>query len=282
MIAWVTGASSGLGFHIALALREAGHTVIAGARSFTDEDVVGIRHLPLDVTDQGSVDAFAEAALRYADGVDAVIHCAGILTPGSCEETTPEEYAHVLDTDFLGVVRVNRAALPRMRQAGRGRIVLLSSINGVMGIPFQSAYTAAKHAMEGYAECLQQEVRAFGIQVCLVEPGDHRGGAARYRRPAEAMDADSPYAERYESAVAVIDHDEQHGSDPVALGRRVAALLVRRRMPARRIIASPSQRLVAWLHRVVPQRAMNRVLCAYYFRRARRRKGDAAGAGAEK
>ena len=186
MIAWVTGASSGLGFHIALALREAGHTVIAGARSFTDEDVVGIRHLPLDVTDQGSVDAFAEAALRYADGVDAVIHCAGILTPGSCEETTPEEYAHVLDTDFLGVVRVNRAALPRMRQAGRGRIVLLSSINGVMGIPFQSAYTAAKHAMEGYAECLQQEVRAFGIQVCLVEPGDlsKRRGGHRPRRAA--------------------------------------------------------------------------------------------------
>ena len=85
------------------------------------------------------------------------------------------------------MVRMNQAALPTMRTQGQGRIVMFSSINGLMGIPFQSAYTASKHAVEGYAECLAMEVRPFGVQVCLVEPGDHRSGSGRYRLQASAM-----------------------------------------------------------------------------------------------
>lgn len=273
MIAWVTGASSGLGFHIALALREAGYTVIAGARSFREEEMVGIHHLPLDVTDQASVEAFARAAQKVASGVDVVVHCAGILNLGSCEELTVEEYAAVMNTNFLGAVRMNQIVLPLMREKGQGRIVMLSSINGLMGVPFQSAYTAAKHALEGYAECLQQEVRGHGIQVCLVEPGDHRGGSAKYRAHAAAMGENSPYAATYQSTVEVIDCDEHHGSDPVKLARRVARLVGRKHMPFRKIIAKPDQHMAAKLHGLVPQRLLNRALTWYYFRHAG---GDAA------
>ena len=148
----VTGASSGLGLHTAKQLAAAGFRVIGGARSFrTREEAEGILRLPLDVTDEASVAAFAEEALRISPEIYAVVHCAGILVLGSAEETSLAEYRRVMDTDFLGMVRVNRALLPALRKQGGGRIVMFSSINGLLGIPFQVAYTAAKHAVEGYA-----------------------------------------------------------------------------------------------------------------------------------
>lgn len=151
MIVWVTGASSGLGLYIAKALVDAGHTVIGGARSFCEEQAEGMYRLPLDVTSDESASAFAQKALAISPVVDALVQCAGILMLGSCEETTVAEYRRVMETDFLGMVRMNNIVLPHMRQRKAGRIVMLSSINGLLGIPFQSAYTAAKHAMEGYA-----------------------------------------------------------------------------------------------------------------------------------
>lgn len=93
-----------------------------------------------------------------------------------------------METNFLSMVRVNQQVLPLMREKGGGKVVLFSSINGLMGLPFQSAYTASKHAIEGYAECLAQEVTPFGIQVMLIEPGDHRGGSSRCRLTSAADD----------------------------------------------------------------------------------------------
>ena len=264
---WVTGASSGLGLHTALALRDAGWQVIAGARSFREGGPEGMVCLELDVTSEESVARFAEEALRISPRVDALVQCAGMLVLGSCEETDPEEYRRVMETNFLGMVRMNRAALPRMRAQGGGRIVMFSSINGLMGIPFQSAYTASKHAIEGYAECLQMEGKPHGIRVMLVEPGDHRSGSGKYRPHAKAMGDGSPYASEFRSATAVIRHDETNGSDPDALGRKVARALERKRMPFRRRIASPDQHLAVWIHRFLPARVNAAILRKYYIRR---------------
>ncbi len=265
MIVWVTGASSGLGLHTAQALVRAGHTVIGGARSFHGDEKDGLHRLPLDVTDEASARAFAEAALKIAPTVDALVQCAGILMLGSCEETTPEEYRRIMDTDFIGMVRMNRVALPLMRAAGRGKIVMFSSINGLLGIPFQSAYTAAKHAVEGYAECLSMEVHPFGIQVCLVEPGDHRSGSQAYRFHSAAMGEGSPYAANYADTTAIIHHDEENGSDPDRLGDAVAALLRKKKMPLRRRVASPDQKLAVLLHRLLPGNTNSGILRGYYY-----------------
>ncbi len=267
MIVWLTGGSSGLGLHTAKALKEAGHTVIAGARSFHEGEEDGIHHLLLDVTKPQSVTAFCERALTIAPRVDALVQCAGILILGPCEETSPEEYQRVMDTDFLGMVRMNQAALPLMRAQRQGRIVMFSSINGLLGIPFQSAYTAAKHAVEGYAECLQMEAKPFGIQVMLVEPGDHRSGSDKYRPHAAAMSGASPYAAEYESSVAVIAHDEHNGSDPDVLGRKIARALDRKRIPFRKRIASPDQHLAVYVHRFLPAKLNADILRSYYIRK---------------
>ena len=265
--AWVTGGSSGLGLHTAMALRDTGWRVIAGARSFTaPETVEGIDRLPLDVTDEKSVEVFCDSALEIAPRVDAVVQCAGILVLGSCEETEIEEFQRVMDTNFLGMARMNRQVLPIMRAQKGGRIVLFSSINGLMGIPFQNAYTASKHAIEGYAEGLQLEVRKFGIQVTLVEPGDHRSGSQKTRLRASRMGPDSPYAADYERATAKIHHDETNGSDPDRLGRKVASMLGKKRMPFRKRIASPDQHLAVYLHRFLPARLNEMILRDYYTR----------------
>jgi NAD(P)-dependent dehydrogenase (short-subunit alcohol dehydrogenase family) len=161
--------------------------------------------------------------------------------------------------------------LPLMRERGGGKIVLFSSINGLLGIPFQGAYTASKHAIEGYAECLQLEVKPFGIQVMLVEPGDHRSGSDRYRPHAAAMKPDSPYAAEYESGTGVIRRDEQNGSDPDALGRKIARTLDRKVIPFRKRIASPDQHLAVYVHRLLPAGVNAAILRRYYIRR---RKGS--------
>lgn len=153
MIAYITGASSGLGAYTAQALADNGWTVVAGARSFTGETDGRVIRLPLDVTRDDSVRDFMERA-KQIGAPDAVIHCAAVLCFGSCEETALADYARVMETNFLGMVRVNQQVLPLMREKGGGKVVLFSSINGLMGLPFQSAYTASKHAIEGYAECL--------------------------------------------------------------------------------------------------------------------------------
>ncbi len=265
MIVWVTGASSGLGLHTTRALAAAGHTVIAGARSFRAETAEGIHRLPLDVTDEGSVAAFREAALAIAPRVDALVQCAGMLVLASCEETSLDEYRRVMETNFLGMARMNQAVLPLMRDAKNGRIVLFSSINGLMGVPFQSAYAASKHAIEGYAECLAMETRPFGIRVCLVEPGDHRSGSAQYRLQGSAMNGASPYAGSFRRGVAAIRRDEANGSDPERLGRKVARLLERRRMPLRLCVADPVQHLAVALHRLLPGGWMACLMGMYYL-----------------
>lgn len=277
MIVWITGASSGLGFYTALALKEAGHTVIVGARSLYQSKEAGIYHLPLDVTEESSIQAFTSAALEIAPRVDVLIHCAAILTFGGCEETSPEEYARVMNTNFLGMVRMNQAVLPLMRAQGSGRIVMLSSINGLMGVPFQSAYTAAKHAVEGYAECLQLEVRRFGIEVCLVEPGDHRGGSQRCRGRAEKAGEIAAYESAYAYAVAVIRRDEAKGSNPIGFGRKIAKLLARKRLPFRVCIASVGQHGAVQLHRLLPYRWLEPAVGWYYEGKDGRKKRQKSG-----
>ena len=266
--AWVTGASSGLGLHTAMALRDDGWQVIAGARSFGShpDAIPGVLCLPLDVTSEDSVRAFCDRAAAAAPP-DALVQCAGMLVLGSCEETETEEFRRVMDTNYLGMVRMNRAVLPILRKRHGGRIVLFSSINGLLGIPFQGAYTASKHAIEGYAECLALEVKPFGIQVMLVEPGDHRSGSDKYRPHAAAMGDSSPYAAAYGSATRRIHRDETNGSDPDILGRKIAKTLDRKRIPFRKRIASPDQHLAVYVHRFLGARINGAVLRSYYIRK---------------
>ena len=217
---WVIGASGGLGRATAQAFAQNGWSVIAGARSFaagTSPLGEGVTVLPLDVTNDESCTAFTEKALGMENRVDVLVCAAAQLVLGSCENTTVDELDKLLNVNVLGTVRMIQRALPLMRRQKSGKIILFSSINGLLGIPFQSAYTASKHALEGYAECLAMETEPFGIQVCLVEPGDHRGGSSHTRLHAK-NETNTVYQKAYENTCAIIHHDEENGLFPGPAG----------------------------------------------------------------
>lgn len=271
MVIWVSGASSGLGYHTSMQMKRAGLTVVAGARSYRDkegESENGYR-LFLDVTDDGSVRAFADRALSLFGPPDALCCCAGVLVLGACEEYTPREYTGVMDTNFFGQVRMIQAALPLMRERKNGKIILFSSVNGLLAVPYQGAYTASKHAVEGFSEALRMEVSPFGVSVCVVEPGDHRSGSSKYRGHSATDRPESPYFADYRKTIARIDHDETHGSDPDRLGAILARRVQKKRLPARLLIASPDQKLAAALHRLLPKKLFSKILTLYYAGRTR-------------
>ncbi len=264
-VVWITGASSGLGLHTAQALAQSGFTVIAGARSFGQgKSVPGCACLPLDVTDAGSIGAFVREAEKTGGSPDALVNCAGMLVLGACESYALSELRQVMETNFFGQAAMISAVLPLMRANGHGRIVNFSSINGLLGIPFEGAYTASKHAVEGYSECLALEVKPFGVEVMLVEPGDHRSGSAAYRHHSKGMTDQSPYKADFDSGTAAIARDEAGGSDPDILGRKIASALRKKRLPRRLRVAKPDQHLAVILHDVLPARLFDWILRDYY------------------
>ena len=264
----VVGASSGLGLATAREAARVGYRVFAGARSFAGQEGVapeGFYRLALDVTDPASVARSVCEVERLAGPIDALILCAARIVLGSCEETSTEELQSVLDTNFMGIVRVVQAVLPSMRVRRSGLIVPFSSINGLVGTPFTSAYVASKHAVEGWAECLRMECRPFGIRVCVVRPGDHRSGSAAYRGHARrAGDKGSPYAGAFARGAAAIARDEAGGSDPERLARVVTRLIANNKS-GQRLVARADQRLAVWLHDLLPNRLFSRILGMYYI-----------------
>ncbi len=263
-VVWVSGASSGLGRAAAVALKQSGWRVISGARSFKGnegETDSGIR-LPLDVRSGDSVRAFCEQAYSLQGAPDAIVNAAAILTLGPAEETSPDEFQEVMDTILLGAVRLTQAALPMMRAKGGGKIVMLSSVNGLYATPYQGAYTAAKHALEGFSECLMLETRNQGIQVMLVEPGDHSGGAQKYRRKVENVSR--LYLESFGRVTTAAARYENLGESPERFGQRLVCVMGKKKLPPRLQVTTLTERLSIMLHDVLPLRLFHRILNAYY------------------
>jgi short-subunit dehydrogenase len=125
----------------------------------------------LDVRDEESVDAGVQAVLDQAGRIDALINNAGSVLFGSLEETSIDEAKALFETNFFGVLRMCQAVLPIMRRQNDGRIVNISSVLGFLPAPYMGIYATTKHALEGYSESLDHEVRQFGIRVSLIEPG---------------------------------------------------------------------------------------------------------------
>ncbi len=261
---WIIGGSSGLGLATAKAFEADGWLVISGARSFDGQaQGGGIRELHLDVTDAQSRSAFVNRAFALSQRVDALVYCAAILILSPCELTSHDEYSRVMQTNFLGMTAFVSEVLPTMRKQKSGKIVLFSSINGLLGIPFQSAYVASKHAVEGYAECLAMECGDMGIQVSLIEPGDHAGGSQKTRLSA-SLDAASPYRASFQSAVAQIRDDEASGRPPDKLARAVLRNVNRKRMRFRVRVAKADQKAAVILHDALPSKTNMKILRNYY------------------
>lgn len=263
----ITGASSGIGKACAEYLQGLGYRVYGTSRRappLPTEPGPGLRLMAMDVTSEESVRQAVELVLACEGRIDVVVNNAGWGIAGSVEDTSIAEAQEQLDANFFGVLRVCQAVLPTLRRQGAGCIVNISSMGGLVSIPFQGLYSASKFAVEGMTESLRMELRPFGIRVAMIEPGDFRTGFTAERRMAAAA-AQGPYQRALCTAVAVMEEDEQGGATPEAIAWRLEKIIEARDPKLRHLVGPLAQRFaVGVLKKLLPQRWFERMIAGYY------------------
>ena len=255
-VALVTGASSGIGAAAARELVGAGFTVYGTSRkAAAGEERDGVVFLPLDVTDDDSVAGALREVLDRSGRVDVLVNNAGLGIAGAAEESSIEQARALFDTNLFGSIRMTRAVLPQMREQGSGRVINVSSVLGLVPAPFGALYAATKHAIEGYSESVDHEVREYGIRVLLVEPA-----YTRTSFDANAILADEPlplYERRREVQDVVLAEAIKGGDEPSVVGEAIVAAATDAR-PKLRYPAGTLARRVSKLRRYAPSNLFDR------------------------
>ncbi len=188
-VAIITGVSSGIGLACASKLAQQGIRIYGLSRRAPEATISNLTYIRTDVTDDASVASAVRTVLLHESRIDILINNAGFGIAGAIEDTSVEEAKRQLDVNLLGALRLTTAVLPTMRAQQSGYILNISSIGGLIAIPFQGLYSASKFALEGLTESLRLEVRSLGVRVVLIEPGDHRSAFTENRAFTEASSA---------------------------------------------------------------------------------------------
>jgi NAD(P)-dependent dehydrogenase (short-subunit alcohol dehydrogenase family) len=256
-VAIVTGASAGIGEATARALHAAGYRVFGTSRRPPATRLPDIEYLACDVTSDESVGAALGEVLQRTGRIDLLVNNAGVGLVAGAEESSLEQAKSLFDVNLFGVIRMTKAVLPTMRRQGSGRIVNISSVMGLIPAPFMALYAASKHALEGYSESLDHEIRSSGIRVVLVEPAYTRtsfeGNVYRADQQLGLYQSARTNAEGVmRDAMKVADSPE------LVAGAVVKASTAA--TPRRRYTAGRTARQVSLLRRFVPESAFDRSL----------------------
>ena len=256
-VAVVTGASTGIGQATSKLLQSPGFRVFGTSRRASAERADGVTMLSSDVTDDASVAKLVDEVLAKAGRIDLLVNNAGIGLLGGAEESSIAQAQALFDVNVFGVLRMTGAVLPTMRRQGNGRIVNLSSVLGLIPAPYFALYASTKHAIEGYSESLDHELRPFGIRVVLVEPAYTRTSFEdNLAKPDRLLDI-------YESARAdmnaILRKAMATGDAPDVVARTILEATTAPR-PRRRYAAGKMARQVSFLRRFVPEAAFDRSL----------------------
>ena len=260
----ITGCSTGIGRATAEHLADKGWTVYATARrpeSIADLKAKGCRTLALDVTEEASMQAAVDEVERADGAVDVLVNNAGYSQSGAVESVKLEDVRAQFETNVFGLIRMCQLALPGMRRQGWGRIVNVSSMGGKMTFPGGGIYHGTKHAVEAISDALRFEVRGFGVDVVVIEPGliKTQFGEAAVNSIRRGTADHGAYAE-FNAAVAeatagVYDGPlAKLGGGPETVARKIEKAITRRR-PRTRYPVTPSARMIMGIHTVLPDRA---------------------------
>jgi NAD(P)-dependent dehydrogenase (short-subunit alcohol dehydrogenase family) len=254
-IALVTGASSGIGEATARRLATAGYKVYGTSRRGATAGQRSFEMLMLDVTSGESVEAAVTEVMRLEGAIDLLVNNAGFgVAPAGAEESSIHQARLIFETNFFGVVRMTRAVVPHMRRQGSGRIINIGSVLGFLPMPYGALYAATKHAIEGYSESLDHELRTWGIRVSVIEPA-----YTKTQFDANFLEADSKL-DVYREVRAVLGKtltevmataDEP---DVVAAAVLNAAIAVH---PKVRYTAGRRASRLRWLRRFAPSRVLD-------------------------
>jgi len=256
----ITGATSGIGRHAALALARAGHRVFATGRRKEaletlrrEAEGLALDTLVMDVTDAASIDS-AQRAIDVATaghGVDVLINNAGYGVAGPVEEVGADAVRAQYETNVFGLLAVTRAFLPAMRARGFGRVVNVSSMGGRFTLPLLGVYNSTKYAVESLSDALRVELRPFGIHVVLIEPGAIRTEFADVAMSSVEQDASSPYAAAKANAEAMRGKFEATMVGPEYVTRAILKGALAR-SPRARYVTPLSAMFTLWIVKLLP------------------------------
>lgn len=258
----ITGVSSGLGRKTAEYLGSKGYQVFGTVRTI-NAPADNMKLVEMDITQPASIQKGIDTIIQLVPSIDILINNAGMGIAGPVEDSSAEELALQMNTNFSGTVHVIQAVLPLMRKAGGGTIINISSIGGLMGLPFQSIYSASKFAIEGLSEGLRMELKPYHIKIIVIEPGDFKTSFTANRRIIASIEK-SDYHKQFKSSLAVMEQDEISGKDPEFCARKIYKVLQKRNPRQRYIVSSFEQRLAVWLKYLLPGRLFRFILESHY------------------
>lgn len=257
----VTGASSGIGYETAHLFAENGYTVYGVSRNIEEkEETIGkgrVIYLKMDVTDKNSI----QRALDIIGDFSIIVHSAGFGIAGSAEDSDLSMVREQEETDYYGVLLLNSLSLPILRNHERSLVIAVSSIAARVPLPFQGHYSAAKYALEAYMGALRNEIRGFGVRVCVVEPGDIATGFTKMRK--RAINDTSPYMTLYDNAIKEIEKDEIEGGKPIDVAKVILSLTEKKNPPYRTAVGLVYKTLM-FLLRFFPDRLTLYILRKMY------------------
>ena len=258
----ITGASSGFGHSTAKHLATKGYTVYGTSRKeITDSS---IKMIKMDVCNKASITATVDYILKQEGRIDVLINNAGMGIGGCIELATDEEIDIQMNTNFRGMSNVCQCVLPVMRKQRNGKIINISSIGGVMGLPYQGYYSASKFAIEGYSEALAAEVRGMGIKVVVVEPGDFATNFTANRKNSTLTLYNDDYGASFDRSLKIIEKEEKGGLKPIVLSKKIEKIIRKKNPRFRYVVANMEQRLSILLKRILPANAFISILRNYY------------------
>ncbi|MFD1296934.1 oxidoreductase [Lysobacter gummosus] len=255
-IALVTGASSGIGKATAERLATAGYTVYGTSRRGAQDGQLPFTMLSLDVTDDESVDAAVGRVIELEGRIDLLVNNAGFgVAPAAAEESSIPQAQAIFDTNFMGIVRMTRAVVPHMRQRGSGRIINIGSVLGFLPLPFGALYAATKHAVEGYSESLDHELRTRGIRVSVVEPAYTKTQFdANFMEPDAKLEAYSQIRASLSATLKAV----MNAADPPEVVAEVVLEAARARHPKLRYTAGKLAARLSLLRKFAPATVLDR------------------------
>jgi NAD(P)-dependent dehydrogenase (short-subunit alcohol dehydrogenase family) len=258
----ITGASTGLGEHIATYLVRQGHIVYGTSRSIEGQ-TKPFRTIDMDVRSAESIDKAVARIVQEQGRLDVLINNAGLGIAAPVESLPIDDVQRVFDTNVVGVIRTIQAVLPTMRQQKSGLIINVSSIAAEAGLPYRGAYSASKAAVDRLTEALRLELASFGIQACYIQPGGTKTDINKNRLKV-SLPADSVYKENFDRTYDLIDESVSEGIEPAVFGPLVEKIIQSPQVERFYRVGKPLEKFSVVLKRLLPTGIYERMIRNHY------------------
>jgi len=259
----ITGASSGIGKATALLLHEKGHTIYAAARQvekMKDLAEKGIKVIAMDVTKEDSMVAGVNAIFKEAGPIDVLVNNAGYGSYGALEDVPMSEARYQFEVNIFGMARLTQLVLPKMREQRRGKIINISSIGGKLGEPHGVWYHATKYAVEGLSDSLRMELKEFGIDVVIIEPGaiiTEWAGIAREHMLKTS--GNTAYGALTQKHAKMFERADKMGSKPDVIAKTIDRAIASKR-PKTRYASGGGAKMILFMRKILPDRTFDKLV----------------------